>query len=238
MEIRAKQDRKGVLGMCLEAGLDLEREALGGSVWLFGSRAAGCSRRTSDWDLLVVACGEGPWDRRRVGSLDVVTIKQRSQGFTWWLGSELASHVSVFGRLVWGDEQWLAAVDPEEARVRKVARTRGRLLSLASCWRNLKAWHRHEWSVGLRRDIQRAVALRDVRTVPPTRMLDAAWSSASHRERLDDISWLMPDLPEEIVCALEGSGQVSHARRCKECGVAPVKPDTKLSSLKPAKLPG
>src|SRR6516162_4429065 len=69
---------------------------------LFGSRAAGVAGHDSDWDLLLV--GEGHAVRSR--ELDIVWIRPAMIRSESWLGSELASHVAVYGRWLLGPDDW------------------------------------------------------------------------------------------------------------------------------------
>jgi hypothetical protein len=152
-------------------------------VWLFGSRAAGCARSASDWDLLVLTPNRGHRGRERVAAFDIVTISWDGNAYDGWLGSELAAHAARYGELLFGRDDWTGRVDAEAARCRKNAIVRGRIAAVMRAWQSLDARYRSKWALSLRRDVQRVLALADSRTVPPTLFLDQQWAAHTNRER-------------------------------------------------------
>jgi Polymerase beta, Nucleotidyltransferase len=110
----------GVEHYLRKAELNLECIAEeGGAVWLFGSRAAGCARRDSDWDLLVLTPSTVTQDRRKCGRADIIYVALTE--LQTWASSELAAHVEVYGmRLDEGPPIQINA-NPIAAAVRKRA---------------------------------------------------------------------------------------------------------------------
>jgi hypothetical protein len=158
-----------------EAGVawsDLCRSTV--EIVLFGSRAAGLAGPASDWDLLCVGSGRSI----DVPGLDLVWISPAALHSTSWLTSELAGHVACYGRWLHGDPAWTGAVAiSPEAVDRKGRRVVRRLAALERAWPLLAPSHRRSRLTLLRRDLQRHALLAAGRVVPPTALLDAAWSA-------------------------------------------------------------
>lgn len=171
------------IAICASHGIDLEERAAGGGAWLFGSRAAGCARENSDWDVLIVAPREARAGREKVGKVDLVTVADIKGTRERWLVSELSAHVAHYGQLLTGSENWMGAIDSKQAGQRKLVGVRAQIAGLARAWETLTPYHRVRWSRDLRRDIQRGIALYDQQTVPPTRVLDDLWLESTQRER-------------------------------------------------------
>jgi hypothetical protein len=154
------------------------------SSWLFGSRAAGCARSSSDWDVLVVVPTPETGCSRRVsvGTLDLVVVSVAT-GSGSWLASELAAHVADFGQLLFGQDCWRPSVDRVAAAERKLSRTMERAIGLHRAWLSLSMLHRERRALALRLDVQRADALRRRGTVPPTAHLRQEWLSFTPQER-------------------------------------------------------
>ena len=197
--------RESVVAACAWWGVSLDERAAGGSAWLFGSRAAGCSHETSDWDVLIVAANAGA-SHERIGSIDLVTVGATGTARGHWLASELAAHVARYGQLLLGRDDWTDAIDTKEASRRKTARTSGRIAAVGRAWPNLNERYRRERAITLRRDIQRALALAELGTVPPTFSLDQEWAAASRRERGRVIDRLDGGMPSELRRALITTG--------------------------------
>src|SRR5260370_5639721 len=84
---------------------DLMSEA--DEVVVFGSRAAGVHSSSSDLDLLIIS----PNRRRLVATgLDCVLLTPEEVSDSFWLGSELASHVAAYGRWAKGAGEWRSDV--------------------------------------------------------------------------------------------------------------------------------
>jgi len=141
---------------------------------LFGSRAAGCAREGSDWDLLAI--GEGPCPVAR--HLDLVWIHPRDLDSGTFLATELAGHVARYGRWLHGPFDWRSAVacGPAAAE-RKARRLASRLCALERAWPLLTPGLRCEERTLFRRDLQRFDLLARSEAVPPSRMLDEAWET-------------------------------------------------------------
>ena len=209
---------------CAAASLDLGRIAADGSAWLFGSRASGCAAAASDWDLLVLTPHAKGFRRECIDSLDVVTVGWSSAHTDHWLASELAAHVARYGQLLIGGDDWTYAIDTNEASRRKTARTCGRITAVGRAWPNLNERYRRERAITLRRDIQRALALAGLGTVPPTFFLDQEWAAASRRERARLVDRLDGAMPPELRRALitnsvPGHGEIDGASQTMHSSV-------------------
>lgn len=153
---------------------DLRRSA--DQIVLFGSRAAGLARPHSDWDLLIV--GE---DRPHgCAALDLVWVSPRELTTGSWLGSELAGHVASWGRWLHGEPGWTSAVlHDEQAAARKALRVASKLQALERTWDLLGPAYRRRHLLLLRRDLQRHGLLSLGQSVPPSALLDDAWTSCA-----------------------------------------------------------
>src|SRR5205814_271061 len=101
-------------------------------VVVFGSRAAGVHSSDSDLDLLVVT----PHKRRVFASgLDCVLVAPEEIDDSFWLGSELASHVAEYGHWIKGAEKWRHKVQiSNRAIFRKRERVSSVLRNAAKRW--------------------------------------------------------------------------------------------------------
>lgn len=161
---------------CERAGLELGRLVRrGAEVWLFGSRAGGCSRVDSDWDVLILDDEPVP-ARRRVGRLDIVTVT-RAHALGAWRGSELAVHVARYGLALGSKMDWNLEVDVLAAAARKRNVVEARALRLGRTWEALPAPQRVREAVRLRLDLQRAACLISGGSVPPTAVLNRSWDA-------------------------------------------------------------
>lgn len=151
------------------------------AVFLFGSRAAGCEREDSDWDLLCIGDGRS---RMRQG-LDLIWIPVHRAEDVRWRETELASHVAAWGRCLHGDEHWIRDARPGSRAVRlktQVLEGRVRALPQGRAWPSER--QRRRRSEEIRRDLQRYASLTDGVAVPPTAQLDHRWQHESERERV------------------------------------------------------
>lgn len=151
------------------------------AVFLFGSRAAGCHREDSDWDLLCIGDGRS---RMRQG-LDLIWIPVHQTEDVRWRETELASHVAAWGRCLHGDEHWVHDARPGSLAVRlkaQVLEGRVRALPRGRPWPSER--HRRRRSEEIRRDLQRYALLAGGVAVPPTAQLDRCWQDESERERI------------------------------------------------------
>lgn len=161
------------------AGLDWSRLCASASeIVLFGSRATGCATHDSDWDLLVI--GSGAERRRVVGTVDLVPCPAPTGT---WLGTDIATHVSSFGRWLHGTPEWRSLVQYEVAARAKENVLRRSIKSLASYWDRLAPRRRLRHLRAVRLDAQRLVRLRRGLPVPATAWLDEAWQVAVDDER-------------------------------------------------------
>jgi hypothetical protein len=172
-----------VLLDCLRrANIDLAAiAASGGGVWLFGSRAVGCARDDSDWDLLVLDPQTMTGHRRKCGKVDTVIVAMAQ--LDEWRCGELAAHVRDFGiRLDQGQPIEIDAC-PREAAVRKQALVAERSRFLHRLWAAFTPGQHDTELLRLRRNAHRGWVLAMGHGVPPTALLDAAWSDASSQQR-------------------------------------------------------
>lgn len=148
------------------------------AVVLFGSRAAGCARADSDWDLLVL--GRAEWGALRDARLHLVHIPEASS--TFW-GSDLACHASRFGHWLSGTPFLTSQTRPELALERKLRLASREAGFVADAWTSLAPARRPRHLHRVRRDLQRAAYLARTGTVPPTAWLDEEWRRLSLGER-------------------------------------------------------
>ncbi len=151
------------------------------AIFLFGSRAAGCAREDSDWDLLCI--GDGP-SRMRHG-LDLLWIPAQQAKNPQWRSTELASHVAAWGRCLHGDPHWVQGAAPgAHAARRKAGMLDGRVRALPRDrpWPSERL--RSQRIQQIRRDLQRFALLADGIAVPPSGQLDTRWQDPAERERV------------------------------------------------------
>ncbi len=139
---------------------------------LFGSRAAGVARASSDWDVLLVHSGEVHVSPR----VDLIQIKPALLESAFWLGSELAGHVAKYGIWLVGEPSWTSSVFVSERAIeRKARRIVRRVSRLEHRWKILDPSYRRAFVSAIRRDVQRCLTLVDGVAVPPSRTLDSLW---------------------------------------------------------------
>jgi hypothetical protein len=147
---------------------DLLRSA--SEVILFGSRAAGLDRQTSDWDVLCIGAGKP----RATQHIDLLWLSPSEQTRPEWLSSELAGHVAQWGQWLHGSPDWIEHVRPgNHAVAQKSRRIAARAAALARTWHALTLAHQHKHLSLLRRDLQRHLLLQRRAPVPPNVLLDA-----------------------------------------------------------------
>lgn len=172
----------GLLACLRRASIDLDAiAACGGGVWLFGSRAVGCARDDSDWDLLVLDPQRTTGGRRKHGEIDTVFVAMAQ--LHEWLSGELAAHVRDFGvRLDRGTPIEIDA-NPRVAALRKRALVAARSRFLHQLWAAFTPSQHDAELLRLRRNAHRGWVLSTGQGVPPTALLDVAWSDASPQQR-------------------------------------------------------
>lgn len=163
-------------------------------VILFGSRAAGCARQDSDWDVLVIG---GPRLRgRHTGLLDLVWVQSASGH---WLGTDLAIHAAHFGRWLHGEGDWRHRVRFDLAAVTKEAVLQRDLRQLVAYWNRLSEHRRLPHARRVRRNAQRLMMLRRSVPVPPTAWLDRQWNDLTDRGEIR--SWFLENMhvPDDVL---------------------------------------
>lgn len=158
-------DRR-LYGLVASCGYDLDDLMLRAcGVCLYGSRAAGCHREDSDWDVLVLGV-PGPWRVRRP---DIDLSFEDPDSFEW-LGRELAIHVTGYSVWLSGSMPWRPEdLDWETAAAFKLRRMRVQAESIRRLGRNSSHLDR------LRSDLRRYEHLRRREYVPPERLLTPDW---------------------------------------------------------------
>lgn len=161
-------------------------------VVLFGSRATGVDGPDSDWDVLVI----GPGRSLRSRLLDLVVVSREKAVSAEWLGSELASHVALYGVWLKGEGAWRgsARVSPR-AIERKVRRLHLKVSTYARLFYGLRGRRAVKHSRDLRRELQRLERMLRAEPVPPTPTLDAEWAELNDSTRaalVDRVSCSVP----------------------------------------------
>lgn len=168
---------------CLRtSGIELNHiSASGGGVWLFGSRAVGCARVDSDWDLLIIASSHPHETRRKFGNIEIVYVSLTDLGI--WASTELAAHVADFGVRLDSGAPIKINSNPVVAAARKQALVATRSRFLDRLWVALRPEQLKCELLRLRRNAQRGWVLADGHGAPPTAMLDQRWSMANKQMR-------------------------------------------------------
>jgi hypothetical protein len=150
---------------------------LASEVIVFGSMSVCLERPDSDIDVL---CIGGLDLKLKSKQLDLIVVPFAATRSPAWLQSELATHVVQYGTWIKGVALWKndvrigpRAVDAKRRRVSAF------MASLQNAWFKLEECFRVKYSVKLRRETQRLILLERNVAVPPTRILDYAWSSIS-----------------------------------------------------------
>lgn len=144
-------------------------------VVIFGSRAAGVHHRDSDLDVLIV--GENK-PVGRIPGLDVVHLLPSQVEDSFWLGSELASHIAKYGKWLKSSGDWTrdAYLTP-----RAIQRKKHRILSLfrnaEERWLRLHPIFQKRYTTTIRRELHRLDLLLQQTPVPPTPVLDSQWNA-------------------------------------------------------------
>jgi hypothetical protein len=143
-------------------------------VVIFGSRAAGVHRRDSDLDVLIV--GENK-PGRRIPGLDIVHLLPKQVESSFWLGSELASHIAKYGKWLKSDGDWTrdAYLKPRAVQ-RKQQRVLSLLRNAEERWLRLHPIFQKRYATTIRRELLRLGLLQHQVPVPPTAALDSQWN--------------------------------------------------------------
>jgi len=168
--------QRALAGVVRPLGLTFEGLAQAASqIILFGSRAAGMARETSDWDLLCIGSGRPVRSR----AADIVWVRPEILDTQRWLGCELASHVAAYGRWLRGPDDWRCRARISPAAIeRKIAAVRIQSGELQRLWPCLLIPARERHARRLRREVQRVNLMRAGTAVPPARRLDELWAAS------------------------------------------------------------
>lgn len=177
------------------------------AVFLFGSRAAGCEREDSDWDLLCIGNGRS---RMRQG-LDLIWIPADRAEDVRWRDTELASHVAAWGCCLHGEDHWVRGALPGPRAVHGKAQIlEGRIRALPRNHRWPSERFRRQRIEDLRREVQRYWLLADGVAVPPSARLDHRWQDEAERKRTvllaRDMGWTA------LIPLIEGDAEPVHAQ--------------------------
>lgn len=154
--------------MTYEEVVDASTEAV-----IFGSRAVHMHRPDSDLDVLLV---DAKTNCPRVTGVDFVILRSVDLAGSFWLGSELASHIAEYGKWIKGSGFWRDQVCiSERAAMRKQARIAGLLMRAPKWWSKLHPVFHAKYKLTIRRELQRLDLLRKKIPVPPTCTLDFNW---------------------------------------------------------------
>ena len=164
----------------LDPTLDLALASIGTSlaelrastpeIVVFGSRAADVARANSDWDILCVGRGTS----RATPKIDLLWVTADSLRTEQWTGSELAGHISTWGRWIWGTRSWRAGPAPSSFSLTlKERRIVSRARAMRLTWEGLSSLHRNKHLGLLRRDLVRYSLLKSGSPIPPTTQIDA-----------------------------------------------------------------
>lgn len=151
-----------------QAGHDLD-ELMGkaAGVCVYGSRAAGCHREGSDWDVLVLGI-PGPWRIRR----PFIDLSFEDPLASGWLGRELAIHVTGYSIWLSGSMPWrppdLRWEEAEAFKMRVLARR-------AAAVRGLGPAAVPDQVTKMKADLRRLEHLRRREYVPPRELLTRDW---------------------------------------------------------------
>ena len=144
---------------------------------VFGSMSVGLERPDSDLDVLCVC---GLEYKQKTNGLDLIAIPKSYTRSSSWLQSELATHVSEYGRWIEGSAEWRARTHVGTAAItEKRRRIAAFMKSLPISWSRLEETFRVKYSIKLRRETQRLILLEKGVSVPATRILDYHWSDIS-----------------------------------------------------------
>ena len=163
-------------------------------VVVFGSHAAGFQTPLSDLDLLVVGQPVMVLTLPHMSRIDLVFRTEEQVHSADWLKSELAGHIAVYGRWLYGADDWrakaLEGLGENSAAAEAKRRRIGRLThSLHTHWDRLTPDFRIRNLITLRREEQRLRLLESGVAVPPTRLLDIwAERDSLHLAHVDAMS--------------------------------------------------
>ncbi len=178
-----------------KAGLHLECLDNAREVVIFGSYAVGANSRGSDLDVLAV----GSTTRVKHCGLDLVSLSYADVQSQGWLGSELASHVAIYGIWVRGYGEWKTlAVLSENSKIAKTRRIERLLRAVVKGWDDLHPAFQSRYRRNIRREFQRLHLLQQLIPIPPTAILDRLWQA--DRPLQMDIVDIVSDLRMDSNC--------------------------------------
>ncbi|WNM58754.1 nucleotidyltransferase domain-containing protein [Candidatus Nitrospira allomarina] len=152
---------------------------------LYGSRAAGVERESSDWDFLCVGSGKNC----RKKKIEIKWVSHEYVLSEKWLGSELAGHIAKYGIWLKGNGTWVSMVFVSaDALKRKEIAICGYLAGMKIAWYFWGDDYKNVKVRKLRRHIQRFDCLFNNRAVPPNFTLDQEWGALKKpKNKLEEI---------------------------------------------------
>jgi len=167
-------------------GMSCDALLLAQELIVFGSYAVGVSDSDSDIDVLTV----GPHTRIARSGLDLISVSPERIRSSEWLGSELASHISVYGVWIRGEGSWkeLTALS-KRAELVKARRIERLVSGLQKAWSRLHPVFHCRYRLSVRRELQRLDLLSQKIAVPPGAILDSYWRNcATYQKRIVELS--------------------------------------------------
>lgn len=170
---------------------------------VYGSRAMSVHKRTSDIDLLCIGQGR----RYKSKKIHIIWISEAHTKRKRWIGSELATHISAYGKWIKGTNTWAFSSRPNAYALELIRRrVLERAVALREQWPYLLAVYRRKHVLRLRRDLQRYVMMCSGRPPVPAGSLDRQWlqrgSTKGWSDLLQKVPWVAPQI--HPVIALHG----------------------------------
>lgn len=166
---------------------------------VYGSRATLVHKRTSDLDLLCVGRGH----RYKSKNIHIIWVKESRLKNKRWLGSELATHIAVYGKWIKGENTWAISSRPNAHAIQLIEkRIQERADTLCEQWPFLLPAFRKKHLVRLRRDLQRYVMMMAGRPPVPTGMLDHQWLHSSSAKAWQSLLNKVPGVRPSVTAVL------------------------------------
>jgi len=180
----------------LNAGLNwasLQRRAK--QIIVYGSYAMSENKKNSDLDLLCIGKGR----RVKRNSIHIIWLSESRLRSKRWLGSELATHIAVYGKWIKGTNTWANCFRPNAHALKLVRkRVQTRAIALRHYWRQLIPTHRTKHMLRLRRDLQRLLMMREGRPPVASGTLDREWRAHGANRAWSSLLREAPTLARDI----------------------------------------
>ena len=151
---------------------------------VFGSYALSSNNKKSDLDILCIGDGKSYKDAK----LHVIWIPEQRTRSKKWIGSELATHVAVYGVWIKGENDWAYQVRPSRSAIaRKRRNILARLNAIERRWDNLLPKFQRGQIIKMRRDLQRYQMMSLGQAPVPKTLLDIEWQRRKKTDRWADL---------------------------------------------------